>query len=165
MKVEPAAIEEMRKWYAPPNDRVFQLVPPSFEHFADILYQSMGSPTIQRETVWDIYRELLFQFSNFDQAVAFEGEWEEALVEEECDPEYGLLDGQANLLGGVDIHDEEGSYCYMGGVNNGAGLGRCKFVDISLFFTLNKLFSLQILCITSSSMQSILRISKTLISL
>lgn len=122
--VEQAAIEHVRNAFAPPNDPVFELVPSEFGHYAAILYQSMGSPTINSDNVWNIYRELLHRFEHLDDAVEFM---------EECQVYLNILDDQVNLddevppagielYGGPDDKDVDGNY-YMGGVNNGRGIG------------------------------------------
>lgn len=125
--VEQAAIDHVRNTYAPPNDPVFELVPPEFGQYASILYQSMGSPSINSDNVWNIYRELLHRFEHLDDAVNFL---------EECQVYLNILDDQVDLddevavpptgialYGGPDDQDADGNY-YMGGVNNGRGLGK-----------------------------------------
>jgi hypothetical protein len=39
------------------------------------------------------------------------------------DSGYPLIAGQRDLLGGMDVIDQEDRSYYMGGVNNGCGLG------------------------------------------
>jgi hypothetical protein len=84
----------------------------------------MGSPVINSENVWNIYRELLHRFEHLDDAENFL---------EECQVYLNILDEQDNLddevppaglelYGGSDNQDGDGNY-YMGGVNNGHGLG------------------------------------------
>lgn len=84
----------------------------------------MGSPTIDSNNVWNIYCELLHRFEHLDDAVDFI---------EECNVYLNILDNQINwddevapagieLFGGPDDQDADGNY-YMGGVNNGRGLG------------------------------------------
>ena len=84
----------------------------------------MGSPAINSENVWNIYRELLHWFEHLDDAVNFM---------EECQVYLDVLDNQVylddevppaglDLYGGPDNQDADGNY-YMGGVNNGRGLG------------------------------------------
>lgn len=115
----------MRQEFAPPEDPVFQLVPPEFGKYAGILYESMGSPTIKSDNIWEIYRELLHRFEHLDDAVDFL---------EECLVYLDLIDKQINateleppsgaeLYGGPDNLREDGTY-YMGGVNNGRGPGK-----------------------------------------
>ncbi|GLB43860.1 hypothetical protein LshimejAT787_1500440 [Lyophyllum shimeji] len=120
VKVDADAIDYMRELYTPPNDPVFELVPPSFEHFAEALYQTMGSPVVTRDNVWDLYYQLKQRFLHLDEALAHVKEWQKAL-EPEDNPLYELIPGQQDLLGGPDDVDEDGAY-YMAGVNNGLGL-------------------------------------------
>jgi len=86
----------------------------------------MGSPVINSENVWVVYRELLHRFEHLDDAVDFI---------EECQIYLRLMDEQddANdlspptgreLQGGPENPDTKG-FIYMGGVNNGHGLGMC----------------------------------------
>lgn len=90
----------------------------------------MGSPTISHKTIWPIYRELLHRFENLDEAVD---------VLEQCQVYFDLVNEEAemeppsgtNLLGGPDHRLEDGSY-YMGGVNNGLGLGMYDLSIIGL---------------------------------
>ena len=86
--VEQAVIDHVQNTFAPPNDLVFELVPPKYGQYATILYQSMGSPTINSENVWNIYWELLHQFEHLDNAVDFM---------EECQVYLNFLDNQVNV--------------------------------------------------------------------
>ncbi|KAF8076875.1 hypothetical protein FPV67DRAFT_1559232 [Lyophyllum atratum] len=115
VKVDPAAVAHI--------DPVFELVPASFNRFANALYETMHSPVITRDNVWHIYLELHDRFSHLDEAFAYLERWQEVL-QPEGNPQYDLLEGQQDLMGGPDDVGENGSY-YMGGVNNGHGLGMC----------------------------------------
>jgi hypothetical protein len=88
----------------------------------------MGSPVVNSENVWDIYCELHHRFEHLDDAVNFI---------EECQVYLDILDAQDNLddavppvgrelYGGPENRDADGAY-YMGGVNNGRGLGMGDF--------------------------------------
>lgn len=96
-------------------------MPPEFEKLAGILYESMGSPSVKSNNIWQIYRELLHRFENLDEAVT---------LLEKCQAYFDLINEEVNLEppSGTDLHGgpenprEDGSY-YMGGVNNGLGLG------------------------------------------
>ncbi|KAI0666123.1 hypothetical protein C8Q78DRAFT_1072612 [Trametes maxima] len=58
--VEPEKVAEVRERYsAPPDDPVFQLVPPAFEQLASEIYTSMGKPSISHESIWTVYVEML----------------------------------------------------------------------------------------------------------
>jgi hypothetical protein len=123
--VEPAAIKIVRDLYAPPDHPVFQLVPPTFDQLAKEFYQTMGQPVVTRGNVWDVYLALLNHFHQLDEAHAnYHNQWK-AIFTENQDENLGeieLLEGLEGLRGGQDIYGPDGSY-YMGGVNNGAGLG------------------------------------------
>jgi hypothetical protein len=45
--------------YCPPDDPVFQLVPPEVGIVITTCYANLGEPIITRETVWDVYSSIL----------------------------------------------------------------------------------------------------------
>lgn len=103
---------------------------PLFAQYAETLYQSMGSPLVTWKSAWDVYNELLFRFQNLDEATECIEEWSIQVDLMDIQPEdfeaeeqevYSLLKGK-DLEGGMDDIHADGSY-YMGGVNNGKGLG------------------------------------------
>ncbi|KAJ7589086.1 hypothetical protein C8J56DRAFT_1075492 [Mycena floridula] len=51
---------------APANHPVFELVPPSFHDYCFKFYQDLGSPTITRDHVWDVYLFILDGFRRLD---------------------------------------------------------------------------------------------------
>ena len=59
VKVEQEAIDYVEQIYAPPDDPVFELVPATFAHYAQMIYDDMGSPTVTGDNIWDIYRGLV----------------------------------------------------------------------------------------------------------
>ncbi|KAJ7769107.1 hypothetical protein DFH07DRAFT_866763 [Mycena maculata] len=61
--VSSQILDEMEARFAPPDHEVFQLVPPEFDHWANIYYDSMERPVVQHKTFWDIYRQLLAYFT------------------------------------------------------------------------------------------------------
>lgn len=84
----------------------------------------MGSPPIFRENAWEVYSNLVARFEQMDAYADLLEEWEIYV---------NLLDGDDNALkppsglelyGGWDVIDKDGNY-YMGGINNGKGLGEC----------------------------------------
>ena len=125
IQVEQAAIDHVREAFAPPNDPVFELVPPEFGRYARILFQSMGSPVVDSENVWGVYRELLHRFEHLDDAVNFIEECQVYLdiQDERANIENAVPPAGVKLYGGLDMPDTDGAY-YMGGVNNGRGLGK-----------------------------------------
>ena len=48
----------MEAKYAPPNDPVFQLVPPDFEAYVTSCFKALGEPEVNFETFWDVYCRL-----------------------------------------------------------------------------------------------------------
>ena len=46
-------------------------MPPEFGEYEGILYESMGSPDINCENIWEIYRELIHRFEHLNEAVGF----------------------------------------------------------------------------------------------
>jgi len=142
VKVQPEALEFVRKQFAPPTDSVFELVPPMFAYYIGKLYAQIGSPKIHSDNVWLVYRGLLqdleaieHTMENGDYIDAIE-RWqvEENLLNPDSGAEifYPLIDGQS-LSGGVDDPRPDG-LLYMGGVNGGRGLG--------MFYSLVRLESL-----------------------
>jgi hypothetical protein len=122
--------------YAPPDDPVFELVPTTFAHYIQTLYENMGSPAVTGENVWDIYRGLVQRLEELQVAMDNLNadsdsdyldcidQWEvnEGLMEgADEEPPYPLIDGQ-DLRGGYDNPREDGTV-YLGGVNGGDGLG------------------------------------------
>jgi len=125
----------VRQLYAPPDDPVFELVPPVFAGHADALYEAMGCPEVTSKNVWDIYRGILqgleaIQHASEEEAQEYTDcleQWEvqvSLLEGGDQDGEvvpYPLIEGR-DLLGGIDNPDVDSDY-YLGGVNNGRGLG------------------------------------------
>ena len=85
----------------------------------------MGSPTLTSENIWEVYRELLARFEQLDDAVDFIEECEIylAMLEAQSNNEENLAPVGEDLLGGLENLATDGAY-YMGGVNNGLGLGK-----------------------------------------
>ena len=125
----------MRQLYAPPDDPVFELVPPIFAGHAHALCEAMGHPDVTSKNVWDIYRGILQGLETIQHASEEEAQeytdcleqWEvQASLLEGGDQDgevvpYSLIEGR-DLFGGIDNPDVNGDY-YLGGVNNGQGLG------------------------------------------
>jgi len=55
---------EEQEW-APPDDPVFRLVPPTFAEQATALYTAMGQPAVSSLTFWVVYVDLLAAFRLF----------------------------------------------------------------------------------------------------
>ncbi|KAF8060902.1 hypothetical protein FPV67DRAFT_1673735 [Lyophyllum atratum] len=61
---------DKREW-APPDNPVFQLVPPTFGEQASALYASIGSPLVSSLTFWAVYPDLLEAFLALPRDPAF----------------------------------------------------------------------------------------------
>ncbi|KAJ7728282.1 hypothetical protein DFH07DRAFT_757330, partial [Mycena maculata] len=66
IKVEQEAIDMVRALYAPPDDEVFQLVPPDFHAIITQMYAEIGQPAVTRESCWNIDLQLLGKFRILD---------------------------------------------------------------------------------------------------
>jgi hypothetical protein len=51
-------LDEAETRWAPPDDPVFQLVPPAFLKHVSSAYQTLQQPDVSFETFWDIFLEL-----------------------------------------------------------------------------------------------------------
>ena len=51
--------DEFQQEWAPLDDAVFQLAPPTFQTQVDAYYTSLGRPAISRGNFWDVYQALL----------------------------------------------------------------------------------------------------------
>jgi hypothetical protein len=81
---------EAEEQWAPPAHPVFELVPPALKIKLDGLYSQLGSPSVNIETFWEVYGDML------------EGWWvEEDLAEEE--------DGILQELQALNLAPDEGA--------------------------------------------------------
>ncbi|KAJ7573278.1 hypothetical protein C8J56DRAFT_1132099, partial [Mycena floridula] len=64
--VDPAHVRTVKERLAPADHPVFELVPPSFHNYCFKFYQDLGSPTITRDNVWDVYLFILDGFRCLD---------------------------------------------------------------------------------------------------
>ncbi|KAJ6581597.1 hypothetical protein B0H19DRAFT_1251786 [Mycena capillaripes] len=62
--VTPEMFDQMEAEWAPPDDPVFLLIPPTFEAEATELYGQMGRPEVNFDSFWDVYSDLLAAFWN-----------------------------------------------------------------------------------------------------
>lgn len=111
----------MRQMYAPSDHPVFELVPPAFGALAAEFYGQIGGPAITRENIWNIYLEVLGRFEHLDNLHRIPAEldvqWGYAL-EMSGDDYEDNIDLLSNL---TPLPENHGAY--LGGVNNGQGLG------------------------------------------
>jgi hypothetical protein len=126
VEVQPAALEYVREKFAPPSDPVFELVPPIFAHYASSAYAEIGSPDINSENIWMVYREIVERLTKIAEAGEDENyidsvdQWEiSENLQDRNTVFYPLIAGQ-ELSG----HQHEDGSIYLGGVNGGQGLGR-----------------------------------------
>ncbi|KAJ7100918.1 hypothetical protein B0H15DRAFT_770072 [Mycena belliarum] len=138
IKVDPESISHVRNLYAPPDHEVFELVPKAFADLAVEFYIEMGQPSVTRTNVWDIYMEILTQFLHLDNAhrvpVALDEKWGYALTmaRDDYQDDIDLIPNLVPLRNGeADVVGQDGTF-YMGGVNNGGGLGGPSFYDLQL---------------------------------
>jgi hypothetical protein len=101
-------------------------VPPVFSEYAGRAYAQIGSPELNSANIWEVYRQIVQSLqdittnraSSSQHYINSVDEWQvaESLQDRDVEPEapYPLIDGRA-LFGG----DE-----YLGGVNEGRGLGK-----------------------------------------
>lgn len=62
--------DEVEQIYAPPDNPVFQLVPPPFEQHVRTAYGALGSPPISHRTFWEVYTQLVNRFHNNARDIA-----------------------------------------------------------------------------------------------
>jgi hypothetical protein len=132
VKVSPEALQFVREKYIPKNDPVFDLVPPSFGRIAAHFYDLIGNPTITRQNVWDVFRDILNLFEELDN-IPYDAEWQDAVALGRKDEheyfELALPSELADLRGGMEKKTADGGF-YMGGVNGGDGMGMCLHFQI-----------------------------------
>ena len=99
------AIKDVRARYAPPDDPVFELVPPAFAALANQTYQSQGARAISRDSIWWIYAHMLVAIRDvYRTAVtpALEAAARSTLVDDgaNASPAIPLTPGLAELRNG-----------------------------------------------------------------
>ncbi|KIK78775.1 hypothetical protein PAXRUDRAFT_163038 [Paxillus rubicundulus Ve08.2h10] len=105
------AIEHIRQLYLKPEHLVFDLIPLTLSHFIQECYHQLGSPPVQRKTIWMVYLELLSLLWQREDITPF-------LIA--IAPDDMQQDEDLPLIGG--LQDLPGNDYYMGGVGNGIGL-------------------------------------------
>jgi hypothetical protein len=113
--VTPQLFNELEEQWAPPDDPVFQLVPPAFEMQAQKLYTNIGRTPVSSKNIWQIYTSLLsaFRLINDDPALATLL----AAPIDDGEDMVPLLPGLRELRHGDNVLGAHG-YHYMGGLNN-----------------------------------------------
>ena len=92
MIVSPEIFDELQKEWAPLDDAVFQLTPPTFHKQAMAHYQSLGEPPVSNGSFWDVYSRLLSRFR-------------ETPIDPTLEPAFGLAnrgaDDEMELIAGL----------------------------------------------------------------
>jgi len=113
--VTPKLFDKMEQEWAPPDDPVFRLVPPTFAEQATALYAAMGQPAVSSLTFWVVYVDLLAAF----RALPSNPQMAEALLraDEGGEEDMELLPGLRELWNGDNVIGQHG-YLYYGGLEN-----------------------------------------------
>ena len=113
---------------------MFELVPPVFAECAGQAYAQIGYPQLNPANIWEVYRKLILTLQNITSSngtnanqdcIDAVDEWQvneslqDSNLNREPDIPYPLIEGR-ELVGGIE--QEDGSL-YLGGVNEGRGLG------------------------------------------
>ncbi|KAJ7611100.1 hypothetical protein DFH06DRAFT_1308571 [Mycena polygramma] len=115
IKVNPNAINDVRGVFAPPENEVFQLVPPDFQDIIAQIYMEIGQPPL-RELLVGMYTTNFWAYWGYALAMAGDAHAKDIELTPNFQP----------LRNGEDVIGPGGAY-YMGGVNNGNGLGTGAF--------------------------------------
>lgn len=147
VKVQPEAFQYVREKFAPSSDPVFELVPPIFAQYAGEVYTQIGRPELNPANIWQVYLKMVQMLLNITNASGADSsqecidavdEWQvtESLQDPNREPDspYPLIEGR-ELFGGIKQDD---GFLYLGGVNEGRGLGRWNIYYSSLFIYFNK---------------------------
>ena len=119
----------MREKFAPPTDPVFELVPPIFAQYAGSVYAQIGSPDINSENIWMVYRELILRLTEIAEAGEDENyidsveQWEISENLQDRNVESQVVYPLIACRELPSCQHEDGSI-YLGGVNGGQGLGK-----------------------------------------
>jgi hypothetical protein len=121
--VSPELLDHVESIFAPPDDPVFELVPPLFDQHASKLYLGIGQPVVTSTTLWIIFRDLLRQF----RATAENDDELMSTIAAHSNEQAGLYDQKMALLpnmkpfrNGEDIMGPKGSH-YAGGLAHPPG--------------------------------------------
>ncbi|KAK7041035.1 hypothetical protein R3P38DRAFT_2512453 [Favolaschia claudopus] len=115
IEVTPEKFDEMEAKWAPPDDPVFQLVPPLFKSQVERLQLQLGTPEVTGDNLWDVYSQLLTAF----ESMALEDEFMSAIegADDHFESSIELLEGQKDLPQGAAAGGNWG-YEYYGGLTN-----------------------------------------------
>ncbi|KAK7036943.1 hypothetical protein R3P38DRAFT_3311626 [Favolaschia claudopus] len=106
IEVTPEKFDEMEAKWAPPDDPVFQLVPPLFKSQVERLQLQLGTPEVTGDNLWDVYSQLLTAF----ESMALEDEFMSAMqgADDHFESSIELLEGQKDLPQGAAAASDDG---------------------------------------------------------
>jgi hypothetical protein len=91
--------DEMEQKWAPPDDPVFELVPPLFNTQANAIYVLIGKPPVTSKSFWDVYSKLLQAFRTLPPDSAVTEFLSGHVIRDDCE-EVPLLPGLKELRNG-----------------------------------------------------------------
>ncbi len=112
-------MKEAERLYAPPNHKLFELVPPEFAKSAKYYYGQLGRPEITHNTVWNVYMDLLVIFEENMMHVV-EG-WNLTAYNENFNEDHKLVEEVRREIQAEETLMIDKEDCYIGGVNDGLG--------------------------------------------
>ncbi|KAK7021519.1 hypothetical protein R3P38DRAFT_2518839 [Favolaschia claudopus] len=106
VNVPSELFDEMESRWTPPDDPIFDLVPPEFGEQITGLYQYIGAPVINIDSFWDVYCDILNCFTpQIQYSLAYVIEHADDHFEESPD----------KLAGQADLPEAKGDWQYLGG--------------------------------------------------
>lgn len=121
MYVPPEAIDWVEGELQELDHPVLQLVPPELDIIINQAYEAIGSPNLRRDNLWDVFTRLRNRLQLHDDL---------SIPVTNCDDPPDELDEQQVALDRlrplVDVNGDSNFPRYLGGVNNGRGLGECN---------------------------------------
>ena len=104
MIVSSEIFDELQKEWAPLNDAVFQLTPPTFHEQAMAHYQYLGEPLVSNGSFWKVYNGLLGRFREMPIDLTLKPAF--GLANRGADDEMELIAGLGDLRTMDDIIGE-----------------------------------------------------------
>ncbi|KAJ7180569.1 hypothetical protein C8R46DRAFT_1210907 [Mycena filopes] len=118
--ITPELFDQLDAQWAPADDPVFELTPPSFHAEATAIFQQLGNPTVDRDTFWFVYVNMLDAFDGavFDDRDSLDRDMEAA--DDYFEDDIELMPGQADLRPGAPVIGSAAAnvlYEYVGGLS------------------------------------------------
>lgn len=113
VNVDHTMINAVHSLYINPTHHVFDLVPLPLNHSFAHCYESLGRPSIQRDSIWDIYLDML-------RAIRQYADLPELLSSINSDNANDSAERFEYIEGQQDLPNN--GHAYLGGVANGRGL-------------------------------------------